>query len=101
MSEKQKLPIIPLKGVVVFPHMVVPLIIGRPSSIRAVLYAYENNTKLFLIAQKDKEVETPTQDDMYRVGCIASIMEMMNLPNGLVRLLVEGEERAEAINLRY
>ncbi|MCX7881847.1 MAG: endopeptidase La [Brevinematales bacterium] len=101
MSEKQKLPIIPLKGVVVFPHMVVPLIIGRPSSIRAVLYAYEHNTKLFLVAQKDKEIETPTQDDMYRVGCVATIIELMNLPNGLVRIIAEGEERAEAIDLRY
>jgi len=101
VSQRQKLPIIPLKGVVVFPHMVVPLIIGRPSSIRAVLYAYENNTQLFLVTQKDKDVETPTQEDMYRVGCIVNIVELMNLPNGLVRILVEGEQRAQAIDLRY
>ncbi|URA09509.1 endopeptidase La [Thermospira aquatica] len=101
MADKERLPIIPLKGVVVFPHMVVPLIIGRPSSMRAVLYAYENNTKVFLVAQKDKQIETPTQEDMYKVGCVATIMELLHLPNGLVRIVIQGEQRAVAMNLQY
>jgi len=101
VAKPEKLPIIPLKGVVVFPHMVVPLIIGRPASVRAVLYAYEHNTNLFLTAQKEKEIETPTQEDMYQVGCISRILELVNLPNNMVRIVVEGIERAEAINLRY
>ncbi len=93
--ETKRLPLIPLKGVVVFPYMIVPLMIGRNSSIKAMNYAYENNLPLFLAAQKDKDVEDPKQDDIYEVGCIANIIEVINMPNGMMRTLVEGQSRAK------
>lgn len=93
--ETKRLPLIPLKGVVVFPYMIVPLMIGRNSSIKAMNYAYENNLPLFLVAQKDKDVEEPKQEDIYEVGCIANIIEVINLPNGMMRTLVEGQSRAK------
>ncbi|MGC8771035.1 MAG: endopeptidase La [Brevinematia bacterium] len=93
--ETKRLPLIPLKGVVVFPYMIVPLMIGRNSSIKAMNYAYENNLPLFLAAQKDKDVEEPKQDDIYEVGCIANIIEVINMPNGMMRTLVEGQSRAK------
>ncbi len=93
--ETKKLPLIPLKGVVVFPYMIVPLMIGRNASIKALNFAYENNIPLFLSAQKDKEIEDPSQEDIYEVGCIANIIEIINLPNGMIRTLVEGAQRAK------
>jgi ATP-dependent Lon protease len=95
LLKKDRLPLIPLKGVVVFPYMVVPLIIGRPSSIKALTYAFENNLPLFLTAQKDKEIEEPKENDVYAVGCISTILELINMPNGMIRVLVEGTKRAK------
>ncbi len=93
--EVKKLPLIPLKGVVVFPYMVVPLIIGRPSSVKALTYAYENGLQLFLSSQKDKEIEEPKPEDIYDFGCISNIIEVINMPNGMIRVLVEGVTRAK------
>ncbi|MGC8765943.1 MAG: endopeptidase La [Brevinematia bacterium] len=93
--EVKRLPLIPLKGVVVFPYMVVPLIIGRANSVKALTYAYENGLPLFLSAQKDKEIEEPQPDDIYDVGCTANIIEIINMPNGMIRTLVEGVSRAK------
>jgi len=93
--ETKKLPLIPLKGVVVFQHMIVPLIIGRQSSIKALNYAYHNNLPLFLATQKDKEIEDPGPKEIYEFGCISNIIEVINMPNGMIRILVEGEKRAK------
>ncbi len=93
-KKKDKLPLIPLRGIVVFPYMVVPLIIGRNSSVRAVMHAFENNLPLFLSAQKSKDVENPSDKDIYDVGCVSTILEVINMPNGMVRILVEGLKRA-------
>ena len=89
------LPLIPLKGIVVFPYMVIPLIIGRENSVQAVNYAYENKLPLFLSSQKKKDIESPGEKDIYEVGCIANILEVINLTNGMVRVLVEGVKRAK------
>jgi ATP-dependent Lon protease len=96
---RKKLPLIPLRGIVVFPYMVVPLIIGRENSVHAVNNAYENKLQLFLSAQLDKNIEEPTDEDIYKTGCIANIIEVINLTNGMVRVLVEGVKRARI--LRY
>jgi ATP-dependent Lon protease len=95
-KKKQKLPLIPLKGIVVFPYMVVPLIIGRANSVKAVMHAYENNFPLFLASQKSKDMENPSDQDIYEVGCVSTILEVINMPNGMVRILVEGLRRARA-----
>jgi ATP-dependent Lon protease len=97
--KKDKLPLIPLRGIVIFPYMVVPLIIGRNNSVRAVMHAFENNLPLFLSTQKTKEIENPSDKDIFEVGCISTILEVINMPNGMVRVLVEGLKRGNV--LRY
>jgi ATP-dependent Lon protease len=94
-KKKEKLPLIPLRGIVVFPYMVVPLIIGRNTSVKAVMHAFENNLPLFLSAQKSKEVENPSDNDIFTVGCVSTILELINMPNGMVRILVEGLKRGK------
>lgn len=93
--KKEKLPLVPLRGIVVFPNMVVPLIIGRENSVKAVTHSFENKTPLFLAAQRDKDIEEPGETDIYEIGCIANILEVIHLTNGMVRILVEGEKRAK------
>lgn len=95
-GRKDNLPLIPLRGIVVFPYMVVPLIIGRSNSVKSVMHAFENNLPLFLSSQKSKDIENPTESDIYEVGCISAILEVINMPNGMVRILVEGIKRARA-----
>lgn len=89
-----KLPLIPLRGIVLFPYMVVPLIIGRENSVKAVTHAFENKIPLFLASQKKKDVESPEPGDIFEVGSVADILEVINLTNGMVRVLVEGVRRA-------
>jgi ATP-dependent Lon protease len=79
-KKKEKFPMIPLRGIVVFPYMVVPLIIGRNTSVKAVMHAFENNMPLFLSAQKSKDVENPSDDDIFPVGCVSTILELINMP---------------------
>ncbi len=93
--KKDKLPLIPLRGIVVFPYMVVPLIIGRENSVKAVTHAFEKKLPLFLSTQKNKDLEDPEEQDIFKIGCVANILEVINLTNGMVRVLVEGVHRAE------
>lgn len=95
IRKKEKLPLIPLRGIVIFPYMVVPLIIGRSNSVKAVMHAFENNLPLFLSAQKSKDIENPSDQDIYEIGCVSTILEVINMPNGMVRILVEGIKRAK------
>ncbi|MBS4098245.1 MAG: endopeptidase La [Sulfuricella sp.] len=88
------LPLLPLRDVVVFPHMVIPLFVGRPKSIKALEAAMESGKHIMLAAQKAASKDDPTADDMYRVGCVASILQMLKLPDGTVKVLVEGNQRA-------
>ncbi|MGA2140960.1 MAG: endopeptidase La, partial [Brevinematales bacterium] len=94
-KKREKFPLIPLRGIVVFPYMVVPLIIGRNTSVKAVMHAFENNLPLFLSAQKSKDVENPSDEDIFSVGCVSTILELINMPNGMVRILVEGLKRGK------
>src|SRR5690625_1671537 len=93
-KEPIELPLLPLRDVVVFPHMVIPLFVGRPRSIKALELAMENGNTILLVAQKTASKEDPTPDDMYEIGCAASILQMLKLPDGTVKVLVEGVERA-------
>jgi len=93
-AEKLELPLLPLRDVVVFPHMVIPLFVGRPKSIRALETAMEAGKSILLVAQKSAAKDEPDSDDMYRIGCIANILQMLKLPDGTVKVLVEGVQRA-------
>ena len=89
-----QLPLLPLRDVVVFPHMVIPLFVGRPKSIKALESAMESGKSIMLVAQKSAAKDEPSPDDMYRIGCVANILQMLKLPDGTVKVLVEGVQRA-------
>ena len=89
-----ELPMLPLRDVVVFPHMVIPLFVGRPKSIKALEAAMEGDRKIMLVAQKTAAKDDPTVGDMFAVGCVSTILQMLKLPDGTVKVLVEGQQRA-------
>ncbi|MDQ8022573.1 MAG: endopeptidase La [Moraxellaceae bacterium] len=101
MSNKPELPpetielaLLPLRDVVVFPHMVIPLFVGRPKSIKALETSMESGKSILLVAQKSAAKDEPSADDLYDIGCIANILQMLKLPDGTVKVLVEGTQRA-------
>ena len=87
-------PLLPLRDVVVFPHMVIPLFVGRPKSIKAMETAMEAGKSILLVAQKSAAKDDPGPEDMYEIGCISNILQMLKLPDGTVKVLVEGGNRA-------
>jgi len=89
-----QLPLLPLRDVVVFPHMVIPLFVGRPRSIKALETAMESGKSIVLVAQKSAAKDEPAPEDLYSVGSIANILQMLKLPDGTVKVLVEGNQRA-------
>jgi ATP-dependent Lon protease len=93
-SEPTQLPLLPLRDVVVFPHMVIPLFVGRPKSIKALEAAMEQGKSIMLAAQKAAAKDEPAAEDIYEIGCIANILQMLKLPDGTVKVLVEGAQRA-------
>jgi len=93
-AEPLDLPLLPLRDVVVFPHMVIPLFVGRPKSIKALEAAMESDRRIMLVAQKTAAKDEPSVSDMFDVGCISSILQMLKLPDGTVKVLVEGQQRA-------
>src|SRR5688572_8643863 len=93
------LPLLPLRDVVVFPHMVIPLFVGRPKSIKALEAAMEAGRQIVLVAQKAAGKDEPKPDDMFEVGCVSSILQMLKLPDGTVKVLVEGTQRATTISI--
>jgi len=94
MEESTVLPLLPLRDVVVFPHMVIPLFVGRPKSIKALEAAMEEGKNVVLVAQKSAANDDPTPEDLYDVGSVATILQMLKLPDGTVKVLVEGVHRA-------
>ena len=89
------LPLLPLRDVVVFPHMVIPLFVGRPKSIKALEAAMESERRIMLVAQKAAAKDEPAVSDMFEVGCVSTILQMLKLPDGTVKVLVEGLQRAK------
>jgi ATP-dependent Lon protease len=89
-----ELPLLPLRDVVVFPHMVIPLFVGRPKSIKALEAAMEAERRIMLVAQKAAAKDDPQVSDMFDVGCVSTILQMLKLPDGTVKVLVEGHQRA-------
>ena len=99
MEKKLILPLLPLRDVVVFPHMVIPLFVGRTESIRALEAAMNGDKQIFLIAQKDPNIDSPAQKDLYEVGTVATILQLLRLPDGTVKVLVEGMHRAKQLSV--
>ncbi len=97
MESYETLPIVPLRDVVVFPHMMMPFVIGRPSSTRALEHALSQDKRIFLAAQKDAANDDPSPNDIYTMGCVANIVQSLKLPDGNVKVLVEGVDRARTI----
>ena len=93
-SEKE-IPLLPLRDVVIYPHMVAPLFVGRDKSIKALEEAMKGSKEIFLSAQKEAKVNEPKEKDIYELGTIGSIVQMLRLPDGTVKVLVEGKKRAK------
>ena len=98
-AEPITLPLLPLRDVVVFPHMVIPLFVGRPKSIKALEAAMEAGRQIMLVAQKAAGKDEPKADDMFNIGCVSSILQMLKLPDGTVKVLVEGMQRANTVSI--
>ncbi|TSA02372.1 MAG: endopeptidase La [Methylococcus sp.] len=93
-SPEKMVPVLPLRDVVVYPHMVIPLFVGRDKSIQALDNAMRDSKQVLLVAQKEAEVDDPGQDDLYSVGTLSNILQLLKLPDGTVKVLVEGAERS-------
>ena len=93
------LPLLPLRDVVVFPHMVIPLFVGRAKSIKAMEMSMEGGHHILLATQRNASQNEPSYNDLYRVGCVANILQMLKLPDGTVKVLVEGIQRASILDL--
>ena len=98
-AQPVSLPLLPLRDVVVFPHMVIPLFVGRPKSIKALEVSMEAGRQIMLVAQKAAGKDEPKSDDMFEVGCVSSILQMLKLPDGTVKVLVEGIQRAKTLEV--
>ena len=93
------IPILPLRDVVVFPNMVIPLFVGREKSIVALDHAMKNDKKILLLTQKTADIDEPSIKDLFTIGTLSTILQLLKLPDGTVKVLVEGNERAKAKNL--
>lgn len=100
LLESIELPLLPLRDVVVYPHMVIPLFVGREKSIRALESAMSSDKQVLLVAQKSAAVDEPGCDDVYRVGTVSTILQLLRLPDGTVKVLVEGGYRAKLDSVR-
>ncbi len=88
------MPVLPLRDVVVYPHMVLPLFVGREKSIQALDVAMRTDKRIMLVAQKQADVDDPKADDLYRIATVATVLQLLKLPDGTVKVLVEGVDRA-------
>ena len=93
-------PVLPLRDVVVFPHMIVPLFVGREKSVRALEEVMRDDKQILLSSQIDPAVDDPTSDGIYRTGVLANVLQLLKLPDGTVKVLVEGRGRGHADGLR-
>ncbi len=99
-SEHIEIPVLPLRDVVVYPHMVIPLFVGREKSISCLEAAMDNDKQVLLVAQKEADTEEPQVDDLFTTGTVATILQLLKLPDGTVKVLVEGQQRAKINSYR-
>ncbi len=98
-SSLKIVPVLPLRDVVVYPHMVIPLFVGREKSINALDAAMSDNKQILLVAQKSAEVDEPGADEIHRIGTLSNILQLLKLPDGTIKVLVEGEQRVQVMEL--
>src|SRR5246127_1863059 len=98
-SDSRRLPMMPIRDVVIFPHMMTPFVVGRESSVRALEEALASDRKIFLATQHDASVDEPKPHEIYQVGTIANIVQNLKLPDGNIKVLVEGVERGKVLQL--
>jgi ATP-dependent Lon protease len=94
-------PVLPLRDIVIFPHMVTPLFVGRPKSIQALEWAMEHDKQILLVTQRDPKTDDPLEEDLYELGTLGQVVQMLKLPDGTVKVLVEGKMRARLLELDY
>ncbi len=99
-SERIEIPVLPLRDVVVYPHMVIPLFVGREKSISCLDAAMDNNKQILLVAQKEADKDEPNKEDLFELGTVATILQLLKLPDGTVKVLVEGQQRAKVHSIR-
>ena len=99
MSISYKKPLLPLRDIVVFPSMVIPLFVGRDKSIKALQEAMKSDKSIVLVAQKKSEVDDPAEKDLYSFGCLSKVLQLLKLPDGTVKVLVEGIKRVKILSL--
>ena len=95
MTEVTRYPVLPLRDIVVFPHMIVPLFVGREKSVRALEDVMNDDKQIFLMTQRNPGDDDPKPDDMYTVGTVGTVLQLLKLPDGTVKVLVEGTQRAK------
>ena len=100
MSKTEFLPTLPLRDIVVFPGMIVPLFVGRDKSIKALNEVMKTDKKIILVTQKNAEIDDPLEKDLYTVGCESKILQLLKLPDGTVKALVEGFERIKIVECK-
>src|SRR5882672_8077679 len=98
-TDLMSFPLLPLRDVVVFPHMVIPLFVGRPKSIKALDVAMEAGKHILLVAQKSAAKDEPAAEDLYAIGSVATVLQMLKLPDGTVKVLVEGAHRSSIVRV--
>ena len=98
-SDQRKLPMMPIRDMVIFPYMMTPFVVGRESSVRALEEALNGDRKIFLATQHDASIDEPKAEDIYPVGTIGNIVQSVKMPDGNIKVLVEGIERAKAIDM--
>ena len=100
MDIKHALPLLPLRDIVIFPSMVIPLFVGRDKSISSLNEVMKHNKKIILVTQKNSEVDDPKKNDVFAYGCESNILQLLKLPDGTVKVLVEGFKRAKIIDFK-
>src|ERR1700757_3345200 len=98
-SETKRLPMMPIRDVVIFPYMMTPFVVGRESSVRALEEAMAGDKKIFLATQHDASIDEPKPDEIFSVGTIVNIVQSLKLPDGNIKVLVEGVERARVVSV--
>ena len=100
MSKNEFLPLLPLRDIVVFPSMIVPLFVGRDKSIKALNEVMKNDKKIILVTQKNPEIDDPVAEDLYSFGCESKVLQLLKLPDGTVKVLVEGINRIKLLECK-
>ena len=99
MDPKIKIPLLPLRDIVVFPSIIIPLFVGRDKSITALNEVIKTNKKIILVTQKNSEIDEPKKNDIFLYGCGSTVLQLLNLPDGTVKVLVEGLKRVKITNI--